>query len=358
MSLYTRLFKYSKREKENFLTEAFCDLLNFLTKDKANTQQKLLHSLFAYEGKQSVQFATQYRPKGESIIPDLVGTVHGSIVLVVEVKIAAEFTPNQLKRYGDWLTRTGTPASLVLLTDKRDAPDDFEGRVVRWQTVYQELQFLDCGISVKKQVNDFSSFLRQENLGVDMPTKTDFERLENYIAESTPNRIQQFMDDVRNSLLGVTEPYKNIFLWGKDSQTQAGGMFYGNAPNLGSWVHLQHTEAQLIAWGLYFPPKEDSDEPDPFGFHTYFDIERCPGLWLNVYFDEPEKAKLHLGKTGLKKDWRQPVSREVSVNAPAVAFCPLQTAGNAGAMKKWFEDIFRDALQVYLGLGVEKNDNN
>ena len=127
MSLYARLFKYSKREKENFLTEAFCDLLNFLTNDNADAQQKLLHSLFAYEGKRPVQFTTQYRPKGVPIIPDLIGTVNGHIVLVVEVKIDAEFTPDQLKRYADWLKKTSTPASLILLTAHRDPPDDFEG---------------------------------------------------------------------------------------------------------------------------------------------------------------------------------------------------------------------------------------
>ncbi len=369
MSLYSRLFKYAQSQKENFLTDALCDLLNRLAAHSGAAQVELLRKVFVYDGKEPVQFCTRFSTNGYGF-PDLVGFVGNDVAIVVEVKIDAALTEtfdtdnnkkNQLKRYAEWLRKENIRAPLVLLTAWRKPPDGFmdadsadyeipgQCHVLRWSRLYRELQKLDRGVYVPELMDDFLVFLSQRGLGADMPKQEDFKKLEAYIADGTPNRIQGFMDTLREHLINVAKSCgkSQLLQWGEGRQIQAGGTFYKNAPSLGNWVNLKGTGAR-IAWGLYFPPRKGADSADPFGFHAGFGIPRdVPGLWLNPFFTDTDKAKQHIGKSALAEDWHHSVDSHADVNAPAVAFRPLDAFdGNADHMQSWFEDRFREALHL------------
>jgi|ERR1039458_2924480 hypothetical protein len=114
MSVYNRLYKSLPREghsqKENFLTEAFADLMNrlerlFPKEDRRFITDILLHHMAANRSADAlarrVELARQLRWDTQRSIelsdlsrkrPDITITIDGECALLVEVKIGAAFT--------------------------------------------------------------------------------------------------------------------------------------------------------------------------------------------------------------------------------------------------------------------------
>ena len=364
-SLYGRLFTYREKAKqaplENYLTEALCDLLN----RDPEKQRELLKELrlFEWEDTASLHFETQVpvKIKNEARQLDLVGYIGDIPVLVIEVKINAEFTAGQLPAYGTWLAaeaREGgrEDAVLALLTYKTSTPEDFKNgdgyavktRVVHWRDVRRELKALQSSGSSTylALAEEFANFLDEQGVTMEAPKKEDFDKLSEYVQSGTAVRWQNFMNDIRERLKKAVPKHLKLS-WEADTQLQAGGAFVSTADALTGWVNISDryskkgSEILYISWGFYFAPKGNAD---PFGFHEFFQIPRgVHGVYLNMVHREPQNSP----GDKQENDWFPLLPGKVGT-ARKVAFKALEPAdfeGDAAKLGKWLEKHFEQVCK-------------
>ena len=366
-SLYGRLFTYRANDKqtplENYLTEALCDLLNRLGDDDPSKQHAFLKNLKLFEAddSESLYFDTQVPitipTEEDNRIADFVGYINNVPVLVLEVKIGAEFTEGQLPAYGAWLAKKGRKdAVLALLTYKTAAPEDFKNgvgyavktHVIHWRDVRQELRALQGSVSSVyfTLAKEFVDFLDEQEITMEAPKKEDLNKLGEYLKSGAATKWQNFMKRIRARLkMEMPKHVKFKLSWESDAQLQPGGSFRDEADALIGWVNSpdryneKGSEILYISWGLYFAPE---GKADPYGFHGYFDIPRVHGAFLNIVYREWQEPY------GDKADYWYPLLPDKSGQGQArrVAFkalAPIDFDGDAAELEKWFVKKFEEA---------------
>ena len=367
-SLYTKLYKFKEKcgrsRLEEFLTEAFCDLLNRIGEASPDEQRRMLHSLFQYEVHDAVLFSTQISVPGHGIRPDIVGfSKHGECavpVMALELKIDAEFTVNsqtgepQLLSYGKWLCGQNSKALLALVTAHTSPPDDFAGgsgaygveccRCVYWQDVYAALKGVADHPEYSVLLREFQAFLSEKGLASEAPTMRDFAQLGDYVTSGAAWRMHVFMNSLRDTLKAAA-PAGLPLSWDTDKQYQWGGCIQPEAFSLNGWVRQPGSKAEpYIAWGIYYPPA--SSDEDPYGFHTVFGIERVAGAWVDIYFAQarPFPGKASQALQHQHADWHVPAEQGYVLHSSAVAFASLDSfAAGEEKMTSWFRARFEEA---------------
>ncbi|MCL2123296.1 MAG: hypothetical protein FWH34_04325 [Desulfovibrionaceae bacterium] len=365
-SLYGRLFRYrasdTQTPRENYLTEALCDLLNRIGGDAPEAQRVLLKNLklFESDGVEPLCFQTQVSISTETRnkFPDLVGYIGGVPVLVIEVKVDAEINydavlrKNQLQIYGEWLAEVSQgrkDAVLALLTYRRPPPQDFfekeadygiaasSRRVIHWRDVRREMEALQGSHHTvyPTLAKEFCNFLHEQGVAVETPEKDDFNKLGAYLKGGTAARLRNFMNSIRTRLKEMTE--QPDLSWESDLQLQSGGAFRDEAQVLTGWVNTKKPEISYISWGLYYVPDGDAD---PYRFHEFFGIPRVHGVFLNTVY----KTEVQQACDGDPKDDWYPLRSGKSGLARAVAFKPLDGfVEDTDALMEWFETKFKEA---------------
>jgi len=354
-SLYGRLFKYQANDKqtqrENYLTEAFCDLLNRLGKEQ-HTFLKKLDLFECEEAVDPLDFKTQVAIKTKNgnrhpKRPDLVGYIGKTPVLVIEVKVDAQFTENQLPEYGMWLDKEGhEDAVLALLTWGTPPPEDFvEGgagygiaklRVVRWWDVRRELEALQgpSDSIYRMLAKEFIAFLHEQGVAMEMPKKDDFPTLVEYLRGGTAARWENFMNSIHTQLKEVAMS-KEIGLSWNDRQPPHGGTFQYDQALIG-WLSTDRPKIQCVEWGLWL-----ADGGADNDFISNYGIPLQSGAYLYVWYTEPQAC----GDTRNDDEWYPLLRSSGKANhARQVAFQALDSfCGDAGKLTQWFKEKFEQA---------------
>jgi hypothetical protein len=215
-SFYSRLFHAGSIHRdrlEDFLTEALADLLNRLP--AAEVRRFCTNFLFqdagiqlkkswiaAYCDVQAFICETQEWISSEKR-PDIILYQENSrdkktataepferrrSLLIIECKIGAPFTENQLHHYDDWISQKGDRCQgLVLLTHLTNAPSDFLDRkseyksparaVRRWSELYQwldrEANWSECAPEAHFLKGELLAFMKEKALMTEEPTLQD-----------------------------------------------------------------------------------------------------------------------------------------------------------------------------------------
>lgn len=178
-NLLIRLYKWTSRQDENFLTEAFAYVLRYLCNSEQEVASRVLIQLtgsrlsVAYEDVKKVSIVTQVST--EYGRPDIELQTADHLVYI-EAKLESGLGRNQLARYREQLNGSGFPnTSLVILSrypvqipSNEESPDVF----CRWYKVAGWLQKeLDNG-TIQNPVslfltNQFINFLKQRSIVMD-----------------------------------------------------------------------------------------------------------------------------------------------------------------------------------------------
>jgi hypothetical protein len=256
MSIYSRLYNTLPREghsqRENFLTEAFADLMNRLERvSAADARRFIVEALMARTAVKRPTAAIALRLKGANHVrwdtqrsirlddsrklrkrPDILISIDGECGLLVEVKLTAPFTSRtlhaveappsepdevfyQLDDYGKWLFRNHPAGGLVLLTHAREAPADFliadgDNRygvklraLSRWREVYKWLEKWTRNTTgdadVERLAREFLEFLREE--GMSEVKDTDLAILNGLLSFSQRMKDQKIDDKLAEAML-------------------------------------------------------------------------------------------------------------------------------------------------------------
>ncbi len=166
-NLFTSLNRWASGQSENFLTEAFVQLLNRLLANAPHEFDSLIGSLTrnkvkSHDGNRSdIQIRSQASTELGS--PDI--EISGpNIHCFVEVKDGAPVDPDQLRRYSEVLSsRVEQTRCLVLLTRYRPPPinQPFLVEPVRWSHVAEWLG----EFRAERQIDDATAYLLDQFLG-------------------------------------------------------------------------------------------------------------------------------------------------------------------------------------------------
>lgn len=267
MSVYNRLYNSLPREghsqRENFLTEAFADLMNrlerlFPKEARGFITDILLHhvadSRSADALARRVELARQLRWDTQRSIelgdlsrkrPDITITIDGECALLIEVKIAAAFTKRirhspkeelraeketadqessqdisyQLDDYGKWLSENYRNAALVLLTHSKEAPPDFLSSdgdrrywiqlrsVCHWRGLYNWLRGWantnSGNTDAESLARDFLEFLGEE--GMSEMNEKDVELLNGFLSFSRRTEDHKINEKIKDAMLVARE---------------------------------------------------------------------------------------------------------------------------------------------------------
>jgi len=205
-SIYGELFLYqptpTHTPTENFLTQALADLLNRLQRNSADAHLCFVREVLIGEehsGNEAMLAEILEKIRGNHPIwntqksayvnneirfLDLVLECGGVPLMVVENKLAADYTEGQLPAYRMWIDeKSGACGALVLLTRWTSPPENFlsgtDGvyggvlkSVCQWNTVYKwlkknysktkESQKTEVSHEFRFLANQFSDFLEEE----------------------------------------------------------------------------------------------------------------------------------------------------------------------------------------------------
>jgi hypothetical protein len=205
-TLYRRLFKYQSTDihskKENFLTEALCDLLSRWKPAQVNCFINEVLGLNSWNSSRKfghVIWASQQT--GSESRPDLVGYVGKRPFVAVENKVDAEFTVKQLVGHGKWVRRESEgKGALVCLTARHTPPSDFLDANSQRYAVTSDLRILCSWSKVQNWLkshadlelaSEFATFLMEE--GMDAITPDDFEHLKGYLENELARKVDNMM---------------------------------------------------------------------------------------------------------------------------------------------------------------------
>lgn len=202
-SLYSELFSCQPTQlrtpRENFLTQALADLLNrfsaeahlgivreLLSSSEHSGSDSMLASILETLAKHKSIWITQKTAYLDNETSprylDLVLECGGQPLIVIENKLDADYTDEQLPAYGKWLSQEqegGSNHALILLTRWRPSPDDFLNRegesygngfrsVYKWSALHRWLKNELPRIGGSQEciflANEFVQFLEDEKM--------------------------------------------------------------------------------------------------------------------------------------------------------------------------------------------------
>lgn len=205
-TLYGRLSKYRstdiRQQKEDFLTEALCDLL---TRWKLAQVSRFIVEVLGLNGGDSRKdfrgLTWETQQTGSESRPDLVGYLGGRAFVAIENKVDAQFTVRQLVGHGKWVCHeSGGKGALICLTARHTPPSDFLDGDSRRYAVHSDRRILCSWSQVQNWLKDhpllelaseFAEFLREE--GMDPITTDDFGHLKGYLQNELAPKLDQMM---------------------------------------------------------------------------------------------------------------------------------------------------------------------
>ncbi len=286
ISLYGRLFKYRPSEgrltREDFLTEALCDLLNRLDKDQ------LLFFLEVLIGKRapavwekcirddsSCTWQTQRTISGTGRL-DLVLEIDEFVLIGVEVKRDAHFQKNnereQLESYGDWLRSQYEDSGLAVLTHSTPPPSDFDTTdshsekykvkfrsVCRWSDVWRWLTNSEQVGSHGGQKSwpvlsgELAKFLQENEMDNETINFRDLAASEIFLNSQLKfAKTFSVIGSKLKALVPIAAKTKPNFE--NCTYDGAGGVVRSDGIRLGGQSKV--LEATYLQWGIFFPVRE------------------------------------------------------------------------------------------------------
>ena len=206
---------------------------------------------------------------------DLCLFLNGFPVLVLENKVTAGYTENQLPTYGKWLTEKAKRmgGALVFLTYATLPPEDFlrpESGVysVQLRSACSWLQVYDWFKQVRVAdpmtaglIAEFCSFMEAQN--VSGMTNSDAEILQTLLSRGTFNRVNPLFIALRDQF----KP--QLKLRGHRFDRAVNAWAYGGGDTLWDWCYFQDTQ-WYISWGLTGKAKRLFNDPTREGLLTCF----------------------------------------------------------------------------------------
>ena len=206
-TLYGRLAKYRstdiREQKEDFLTEALCDLL---TRWKPAQVSRFIGEVLGLKGKNSKtnfrRMRWESQQAGYESRPDLVGYVGERAFVAIENKVDAEFTVKQLVGHGRWVYRESDgKGALVCLTARHTPPQDFLDANSSRYKIDRDRRILCSWSQIQNWLHnhsglalaaEFAQFLKDE--GMDPITSDDFRHLQGYLENELQRKIENMME--------------------------------------------------------------------------------------------------------------------------------------------------------------------
>lgn len=174
-NLLSRLNHWAHRQDENFLTEAFVHLLDFLLEHEQAAAAKLLKQLTAgfikvsAKGCSSITISTQVstdegRPDIEIRTP--------TALVYIEVKAESGLGVQQIKRYRSALDKSGYENTFLCLLTRysitHEKDDDQPDLHLRWLQIYEFLDKINVEGDVSKYIlEQFMGFLEEKGIVMD-----------------------------------------------------------------------------------------------------------------------------------------------------------------------------------------------
>jgi hypothetical protein len=206
-TLYGRLSKYRstdiRQQKEDFLTEALCDLLS---RWKTVSVNRFIGEVLGLNGLDSSRnlgrVIWESQQTGSESRPDLVGYVDDRPLVAIENKVDAQFTVKQLVGHGKWVYRESDgKGALVCLTARHTPPPDFLDPSSRRYAIKYDRRILCSWSQIQNWLHnhpglelasEFAQFLKDE--GMDPITSDDFKHLKGYLENKLARKIENMME--------------------------------------------------------------------------------------------------------------------------------------------------------------------
>ncbi len=308
-NLLVRLHRYAKGLDENFLTEAFAHLLEYLRDAEPELFRNVVQLLVADSDRHVPQLAgaepalwtIETQVTIEHDRPDLVlkrkkGEGAEGVLILVECKLRAEASASQLKRYRDQLNAAlrlspVLKTALVLLTS-----DVIEKRVVeladrslRWQDMgaLLESQYaLLCSPASRFVLAQFTGFLRQRGVLMDAVSR------ELLPGVKALNNLKMMMEAAGKSLgfaagAGGGSGFIGWYLK-KGDANQFWIAAYHSEPGV-LWISSQFPVSAEVKsrWGTRVPPRGEMIPGDTRRWQIRHDLTDS----MLSFFDRPAAAQ-------------------------------------------------------------------
>lgn len=283
-SIYGELFSYqptpTHTPTENFLTQALADLLNRLHRESVDVHLKFIREVLIGEEHSGDEIAiTRILEKVRVNHPvwvtqksvyvnneirylDLVLECDGVPLMVIENKLAADFTDGQLQAYGAWIDeKSGACGALVLLTRWTLPPDNFLDAgnglygaplrsVCQWSSLCKwlktllsrtkETQETKASNGFRFLAEEFSKFLEEELNVNNTLNMTDFALIQ--LSRKPLNIVRSLIGD-------VTLPVDLQSSFGRIKEENQ----WPGKPLFLSWAYWTNSNAEkqwYVSWGL------------------------------------------------------------------------------------------------------------
>ena len=239
--IFSALSIFSSHQEENYLTESFVYLLNFILEYSPKSAHDIINKLCGRDGwftsKENILISTQ--ADTEEGRPDIEIKVESRKLAYVEVKHDAPLGHKQLERYLANLKRSEMPETqLILLSRSKYAmhqtsltPDKFHH--VSWFLVAEWLkQHNDPDPVITFLVEDFIMFLKEKNMSLEKVSKA---LPEGMLALDSMTKM------LRMAIAEVLPDYKSV--------NNAGHWWVGSNVHIGDenvWIGMRFPEPNLL----------------------------------------------------------------------------------------------------------------
>lgn len=397
-NLYSRLFRCQSRgdrsNLENFLTEILCDYLNRLEADQPLSFVRNVLLFGLHEERVEAWASNCANVVGEAVwrsqhpiswegttkYPDLMYFYGGKPLVLVEVKIWAQFTQRttlnqenetltfgQLQDYGNWLNSVNPSGAMILLSHGTQAPRDFlaadsiygipNRNIASWQRVYNWLgEVLKCSNAVPCITSDFMAFLREMNMAHDPPKHSDFSVFELFV-NGPGLRIGNSFSYTRQAL---QERFPQGVSWGAEVKALGEYQYRIDYERkvVWSWAVLADDEYSYVGWGLIFP-----DDVDVWDLRRSFgQLPKEPFLFLTLASSgQTVQARFKETRDARPSDWSWAQDDSVAGD-----YCPLgliwtplspllaYDADFTSQFSEWVSKHFAEASDFFQSLRLEK----
>jgi hypothetical protein len=374
-SIYHSLYKYPSSDErsqlENYLTEAFVNILNRLKKDEtvlflkecllkySNNGYTVTEFIKDIENVRNFSWKSQYTIyyEGASKYPDI--ALWGEeLLLLIENKVGAGFTyhqdnegdvddsqvQNQLEVYGRWLSAKNPKSGLVLLTHNTNAPDNFLNdnkyqanlrSITSWKSVYKWFRrWSHTGNKEhirKKLAYEFIVFL--EGIGMSDISNKDLSVLDLYLSNRVNEKAGNLMKEARNMAQKIikninTKPQKHINYW-DDAQ-----LFW-------DWCYCYEKNLQwYIGWGIRFP--EGSNVWNEYEIPSY------PQAFIDISSDNIEVPLSEISSEKKKVSWCWISKKDENrcIKAISVSDLVASSSGFTQAFIEWLNNGLTEAVEI------------
>lgn len=366
-SFLSRLYSVVSTERnrlEEFLTEYLGEVLLRLPSESAESLLKWLSVSGPDKEPVTVQTQHQISVDGRwAKRPDIL-IFRGDVpVAIIECKVGAGFTwsrwsddgpddadgqIHQLEAYGRWLEQDGgRSASLILLTQYSDPPEDFDkdpkyGRgVVRTVRKWSELhRYLKSDETLRKipMIWDLVVFLEEKNLMTTDIQPNDFAAARLYAGGQSHLRLIQCVNAASKTLRPhLLKTWKGI----KFSKSLAQLAYEDEDAYICDWGWTDELD---IGWGFWFGGKADM-APWASRFDPVWSLTEC----VMVYMEFRNKRSCHRPPNGKFEQWVFPAKGNVEDHAiyrtaPFNEF--LGTPDSSKRIALWLEAHVKESLLV------------